>query len=122
GYDLRVDPAAVYAVQVTRRLDEARAAGDPGGGAAMLTRALGLWRGPAYGEFADAPFARAAAARLEEQRLTAHELLARTRLELGEHAAVADELSELVAAHPWREGLRMAHVLALYRSGRQADA
>src|SRR5690606_16406838 len=64
----------------------------------------------------------AAAARLEEQRLTAHELLARSRLELGEHAAVADELRELVAAHPWREGLRMAHVLALYRSGRQADA
>src|SRR5690606_37332264 len=49
-------------------------------------------------------------------------LLARSRLELGEHAAVADELRELVAAHPWREGLRMAHVLALYRSGRQADA
>src|SRR5690606_31013166 len=73
-------------------------------------------------EFADAEFARAAVARLDEQRLTAQEMVARARLELGEHAAVADELTELVAAHPWREGLRLAHVLALYRSGRQADA
>src|SRR5690606_4613213 len=58
GYELAVDPAAVDAVQFTRLLDEARAASDPAVVAATLTRALALWRGPAYGEFADAPFAR----------------------------------------------------------------
>jgi predicted ATPase/DNA-binding SARP family transcriptional activator len=122
GYELVVDPAAVDAVQFAGLVEEAGGAAEPAAAVATLTRALALWRGPAYGEFADAEFARGAVARLEEQRLTAHEMLARARLDLGDHALVADELTELVEAHPWREGLRLAHVLALYRSGRQADA
>jgi predicted ATPase/DNA-binding SARP family transcriptional activator len=122
GYELVVDPAAVDAVQFAGLVEEAGGAAEPAAAVATLTRALALWRGPAYGEFADAEFARGAVARLEEQRLTAHEMLARARLDLGDHAQVADELTELVEAHPWREGLRLAHVLALYRSGRQADA
>ena len=122
GYELVVDPGAVDAVEFVARVEAARSAATPAAAVAELTGALALWRGPAYGEFADAEFARAAVARLDEQRLTAQEMVARARLELGEHAAVADELTELVAAHPWREGLRLAHVLALYRSGRQADA
>lgn len=122
GYELAIDPAAVDAVEFVARVEAARSAATPATAVAELTRALALWRGPAYGEFADAEFARPAVARLDEQRLTAQEMVARARLELGEHAAVADELTELVAAHPWREGLRLVHVLALYRSGRQADA
>lgn len=122
GYELAVDPAAVDAVAFSRHVEAAQGEADPAAAADALTRALALWRGPAYGEFAGAEFARGAVARLEEQRLTAHEMLARARLDLGEHALVADELAELVAAHPWREGLRLAHVLALYRAGRQADA
>ena len=122
GYQLAVDPAAVDAVEFGRLVDAARGEAEPAGVVATLIRALTLWRGPAYGEFADAEFARGAVARLEEQRLTAHEALARARLELGDHALVADQLTELVEAHPWREDLRLSHVLALYRSGRQADA
>ncbi|MFD8528002.1 BTAD domain-containing putative transcriptional regulator [Streptosporangium canum] len=90
--------------------------------AELLGRALGLWRGNAFADFADAPFARAAAARLEERRLAAVEELAELRLALGEHALLAGELGELVAAHPLRERLRAAHILALYRSGRQSEA
>lgn len=122
GYELVVDPGAVDAVEFDGLLEAAQVAAEPAGAVVDLTRALALWRGSAYGEFADAEFARSAVARLEEQRLTAHEMLARARLDLGEHALVADDLTELVEAHPWREGLRLSHVLALYRSGRQADA
>lgn len=122
GYELVVDPAAIDAVEFAALVEAARRAADPVVVADTLTRALALWRGPAHSEFAETGFARAAVARLDEQRLTAHEMLARARLDLGDHALVADELTELVEAHPWREGLRLSHVLALYRSGRQADA
>ncbi|MFI7146322.1 AfsR/SARP family transcriptional regulator [Nonomuraea sp. NPDC050022] len=87
---------------------------------ALLTEALGLWRGAPYAEFGD--FARAAVDRLEEQRLVALEELAETRLELGDHGALAAELAELVTAHPLRERLRAAHLRALYRAGRQSEA
>ncbi|HEX6419718.1 MAG TPA: BTAD domain-containing putative transcriptional regulator [Acidimicrobiales bacterium] len=122
GYELAVDPAAIDAVEFAALVEAAQGAADPVVVVDTLTRALALWRGPAYSEFADAGFARAAVARLGELRLTAHEMLARARLDLGDHALVADELTELVEAHPWREGLRLSHVLALHRSGRQADA
>ncbi|MEV0323291.1 AfsR/SARP family transcriptional regulator [Streptomyces sp. NPDC050658] len=90
-----------------------------------LSEALALWRGPAYVDFRDAAFARAGAARLEEQRLTAQEVRAELRLELagaGEHAALTDELSELVAEQPLRERLRAVHMRALYRAGRPTEA
>ena len=100
-----------------------RAAPTRGHAVELLERALALWRGPAYGEVADLPFARVARlGQLDERRLTAHEALATRRLALGEHARVADDLTTLVDAHPWREELRLAHVLALYRAGRQPDA
>lgn len=87
-----------------------------------MADALALWRGPAFADFADEEFARGAAARLEEQRLTAVEEQAEARLELGEHALVADELGALVALHPLRERMRAAHVRALYLTGRQDQA
>jgi predicted ATPase/DNA-binding SARP family transcriptional activator len=122
GYVLAVDATAVDAVEFTRLVDEGAACPDPGRAAELLARALALWRGPAYAEVADRDFARAAAATLDEQRLTAHEALARARLALGDHARLADELTHLVDAHPWREDLRLSHVRALYRAGRQPDA
>ncbi len=122
GYTLAVAPGAVDAGEFTALVDEAAATGDPGRGATLLERALALWRGPAYGEFADLSFARGAVSLLDERRLSAHEALARARLSLGEYARVADELTPLVDAHPWREELRLAHVRALYRAGRQPDA
>ncbi|WUH97840.1 winged helix-turn-helix domain-containing protein [Spirillospora sp. NBC_00431] len=103
-------------------VDEARRAGEPKERAALLAEALGLWRGPAFADFADEPFTRAASARLEELRLTALEEHAEARLLLGEHGALAGELGDAVAEHPLRERLRAAHMLALYRAGRQSEA
>ena len=65
---------------------------------------------------------RPAVERLDEQRLAALEELAEARLALGEHTLVAGELADLVAANPWRERLRAAHLRALYGSGRQREA
>ncbi|AQZ69041.1 Signal transduction response regulator / Tetratricopeptide repeat-containing protein [[Actinomadura] parvosata subsp. kistnae] len=122
GYVLRADPESVDAGRFESLLLRARQAGDLETRASLLREALGLWRGGAYAEFADEPFAQAAVARLEEQRLVAMEELAETRLELGEHAPLAAELAELVAAHPLRERLRAVHLKALYRAGRQGEA
>ncbi|MFC0626381.1 BTAD domain-containing putative transcriptional regulator [Kribbella deserti] len=85
-------------------------------------QAEALWRGPAYADFADHEFTRAAITRLTEQRLTAREDHAEARLERGEHHRVADELTDLVAANPLRERLRAIHLKALYGAGRQAEA
>jgi predicted ATPase len=120
GYVLRATD--VDATRFVELLGAARDAVDLPHRAELLSDALALWRGPAYAEFRDEEFVRAAAARLEEQRLTAEEDRAEIRLELGEHGLVADELGELVAAHPLRERLRAVHLRALYRSGRQGEA
>ncbi|WP_103959161.1 BTAD domain-containing putative transcriptional regulator [Nonomuraea solani] len=122
GYVLRVAPESVDAHLFEALLGRAQGSDDPGARAALLREALGLWRGGAYAEFADEPFARAAVARLDEQRLVAAEELADARLGLGEHGLVAAELAELVAGHPLRERLRALYVRALYRSGRQSEA
>ncbi|WP_344525969.1 BTAD domain-containing putative transcriptional regulator [Streptomyces albiaxialis] len=87
-----------------------------------LAEALGLWRGDAFAGFADEPFALAAAAALEEQRLVALEDHAEVRLRRGDHAALAAELGTLVARHPLRERLRAAHLRALHGAGRTTEA
>lgn len=86
-----------------------------------LTAALRLWRGAALAGI-DGHVIRARAVWLEERRLVATEKLAELRIKAGESAAVAVELPVLIAAHPLRESLRGLQMLALYRSGRQADA
>ncbi len=88
----------------------------------LLRTALDLWRGPAFGEFLDAPPLAEEAGRLEEARLVAAERLAEAELGLGRHAEVAAELAALAREHPFRESLRGQLMLALYRSGRQAEA
>ncbi|MBM7171849.1 AfsR/SARP family transcriptional regulator, partial [Streptomyces sp. G44] len=123
GYRLRLAEDATDAARFTSLTATAYAATtDPRTRAALLTDALAMWRGPAYAEVRDAGFARAAAAQLEEQRLTAQEALAEARLDLGEHAPLADELAALVAREPLRERLRAAHLRALYGAGRPAEA
>ncbi|MEU4175315.1 BTAD domain-containing putative transcriptional regulator [Streptomyces sp. NPDC026589] len=122
GYRLRADGDAVDSGRFHRLAAGARSAGDPRERAALLADALAVWRGPAFADFADEEFARAARDRLDEQRLTALEEQAEARLELGDHALVADELGDLVAQHPLRERLRTAHVRALYLAGRQGAA
>ena len=124
GYRLAVEPEQLDAGRFQRLVAEADAAAAREGPRAawLLEAALGLWRGPALAEFADLPWARVEAARLEELRLAAQEALAELRLAGGGHAELVGELEALVAAHPLRERPRGQLMLALYRSGRQADA
>ncbi|MEU1122865.1 BTAD domain-containing putative transcriptional regulator, partial [Streptomyces sp. NPDC005899] len=125
GYRLRLDDGVgdeVDAVRFRALVTEARPVRDPRARAALLTQALELWRGPAYGDFADGLFARGPAERLAEQRLSALEEQAEARLEAGDHALLAGELSGLVALHPLRERLRAAQMRALYAAGRQSEA
>jgi predicted ATPase/DNA-binding SARP family transcriptional activator len=124
GYLLDVRPDEVDAGQFARLVAEARQAGAAGTprGLSLLEEALGLWRGPAFAEFATDGFAREEIARLEEERARAVELKADAELALGRHAELVGELTALVAASPLRERLRGQLMLALYRSGRQGDA
>ncbi|MFI6493649.1 BTAD domain-containing putative transcriptional regulator [Streptomyces sp. NPDC050564] len=87
-----------------------------------LTDALGSWRGPAYADFADEPWARVERSRLTELRLHAVERRAEARIALGAAAEAVPDLDAHVAEHPWREEAWQLLALALYRSGRQADA
>jgi predicted ATPase/DNA-binding SARP family transcriptional activator len=122
GYLLRASGDMTDAGQFGELLRRARATGDPRARAALLTEALGRWRGGAFADFGDQLFTRAAAGRLEEERLVALEERAEARLELGEHAQLAGELGDLVSRHPLRERLRAAQLTALYRAGRPSEA
>lgn len=122
GYLLRPVPGALDATRFAELVSRAGAVESSRTRAALLAEALGLWRGPALADFADEEFARTAITRLEEQRLAALEQYAEARLELGEFGQLAAELTDLVARHPLRERLRAAHMLALYRAGRQSEA
>ena len=125
GYSLRVDDGELDLDRFERLVHEGRellAAGDAEPAAERLSGALELWRGPALAEFAAEPFARDAGARLEELRVAALEDRIDADLTLGRHAGLVSELEELVARNPFRERLRAQLMLALYRSGRQADA
>jgi class 3 adenylate cyclase/DNA-binding SARP family transcriptional activator len=102
--------------------DLALTAGDPARATALLHEAIELWRGPPLAEFASAPFARPARSRLEELRLSAIERRIEADLTLGRHADLIGELESLISEYPFRERLRGQLMLALYRSGRQADA
>jgi len=122
GYLLQIESDALDERRFAALMEQAGATEDVRGQAELLADALALWRGPPLADFADAMFAQAAIARLAEQRLVALEEQAEARLALGEHSLLAGELGELVAQHPLRERLRAAHMLALYRAGRQAEA
>ncbi|HEY2435548.1 MAG TPA: BTAD domain-containing putative transcriptional regulator, partial [Solirubrobacteraceae bacterium] len=87
-----------------------------------LREALGLWRGPPLSDFAYDSFAQAEIARLEELHLAAVERRVEAELALGREAAVIGDLERLVREHPYREQLRSQLMLALYRTGRQAEA
>ncbi len=87
----------------------------------LLRLAVDVWRGDAFAGL-HSPAIDSAAAKLNEQRLGAHENLMALRLQAGEATAVVGDLQELVAAHPLREALRGSLMLALYQSGRQAES
>jgi DNA-binding SARP family transcriptional activator len=102
--------------------ERALAAGEPRWAEEMLRAALSLWRGPPLADFTYEPFAQGEIARLEELRLTALEQRIEADLALGRHGQIVGELEALVGAHPLRERMRGQWMLALYRSGRQAEA
>ena len=124
----RPDGYELAAADVDRRrfedlVDEAAAANrEPERRAARLAEALALWRAEPYPDLGDLPAAVAERRRLEERRLAAVEALAEARLELGQHHDLVGWLEQLVAAHPLHERLWGQLMVALYRSGRQADA
>ncbi|MEV4183165.1 BTAD domain-containing putative transcriptional regulator, partial [Streptosporangium canum] len=123
GYRLRLEPEQVDAWVFPRLIDSAAGAIASGDGTRALDladRALALWQGPAYAEFADAEWAEPEATRLEELRLVAVEYRAEARLTLGRNAEI--ELEQHVRAHPLRENAVRLLALAYYRAGRQADA
>lgn len=122
GYVLRVGAEAVDTERFAALVSRAGAGTEPGERAALLTEALGLFRGPVCADFADEVFVQAAVTRWEEQRVTAVEDLAEARLELGEHRLLVGELAILVEQYPLRERLRAAQIRALYQSGRQSEA
>jgi predicted ATPase/DNA-binding SARP family transcriptional activator len=125
GYELRVAPGeldAAHFEQLAAEGHRALADGAPERAAETLREALELWRGPALAEFASEPFAQAEIRRLEDERLAASEARVESELALGRHVTLVGELEELIAAHPLRERLHGLLMVALYRSGRQADA
>jgi DNA-binding SARP family transcriptional activator/ABC-type transport system substrate-binding protein len=121
GYVLRIAPGELDAHAFEQLVQQARDV-EPRVAAEKLREALALWRGPALADFAYDDFARTEIERLEERRLAALEQRIEADLALGRHADVVGELAALVAREPLREGLRAQLMLALYRSGRQADA
>ncbi|MFB6553546.1 BTAD domain-containing putative transcriptional regulator [Streptomyces sp. NPDC056405] len=122
GYRLDVEPDRVDVTQFQDITNRAYESKDPQDRASRLAEALALWRGPALADFSEHDFAQGTITRLEEKRLTTIEEWAEARLLLGEHSLLVGDLNDLVVRHPMRERLRAAHMLALYRTGRQSAA
>jgi DNA-binding SARP family transcriptional activator len=111
GYAIRVDPDELDAERFERLA-----------GSRQPAEALALWRGPPLGDVAHTRFARQEIGRLEERRLMVLEERIEAELALGCHTESIAELESLVAEQPLRERLRVLFMVALYRSGRQAEA
>jgi predicted ATPase/DNA-binding SARP family transcriptional activator len=121
GYSLVLEPDAIDSRRFEDLLSRARAQ-DPESASADLETALGLWRGPALADHRFADFAQREIGRLEELRMEAVEERMGAQLARGRDADLVGELRTLVAEHPLRERMRAHLMLALYRSGRQAEA
>jgi DNA-binding SARP family transcriptional activator len=124
GYRLRVRPGELDSERFEDLVDTARSSmpADPEAARAALRDALAMWRGRPLADLASASFAEAAIARLEDERLDALELRVEADLAVGRHDELVPELQALVDQAPLRERLHAQLMLALYRSGRQADA
>ncbi|MDQ0575805.1 AfsR/SARP family transcriptional regulator [Agromyces albus] len=125
GYALSVAPETIDSVRFERLVDRAReqqGQGDPERAITRYEQALALWRGPPFSDVAAWPPASIGAARLDEIRRAAEEDLLEAHLACGEHHSVIAEAERLVRAEPLSERRWAILALALYRSGRQADA
>lgn len=121
GYLLAVSPDQIDAGRFEAAVADARRAA-PAERARLLREALALWRGPPLADLMFESFAQGEIRRLEELRVVAIEERIEADIETGRHAEVIAELEGIVAQHPLRETLRRLLMLALYRSGRQAEA
>lgn len=122
GYRLDVGPDDVDARAFERLLAAGRSAAGPAEGVALLERAAGLWRGPAYDGLTGADRLRADAVRLDDLRLAAAEALADALLRCGRAADAVTVARAAVADDPLRDGLVVVLVRALALAGRQVEA
>lgn len=125
GYVLQVGEGQLDSARFATLLaaaGEALRSGDPRAARTLLSEADGIWRGPPLADFTYESFAQAEVARLQELQLNALELQFDADLAMGRHARVVGEIERLIALHPFRERFRAQLMLALYRSGRQAEA
>ncbi len=125
GYLLRVEPDELDLTRfdrLARRGRRALAADDPASAASILRAAESMWSGPPLTDLGREPFAPAAIARLEEARQAVVGDRIEAELALGQHAELIGEIEGLIAAEPLRERPHAQLMLALYRSGRQAEA
>jgi DNA-binding SARP family transcriptional activator len=121
GYRINVRPGELDLDRFRQLVEQARRM-DVTDKRAKLREALALWRGPALADFGFESFAQQHIAHLEELRLATLEERVQADLDDGRHAELVGELEGLVEEHPVRERLRGQYLLALYRSGRQAEA
>ena len=125
GYRLRTDIGSVDVVEFEQLMDSARGQlehQDPIAAVESLRRALNLWRGNAFGDFADEEWVRPETMRLDELRIVAAEDLNEALLACGLAVDVVSATRSQVQQHPLRQRFRQQQVLALYRAGRQAEA
>src|ERR1700733_14713704 len=125
GYALELEPGQLDASRFESLLEEGRgllARGDPAGASKRLGEALGLWHGPPLADLAAVDGVQPEIRRLEELRLLAEMERIDAELAIGHAAEVVVELERLTAHAPLQERLRAQLMLALYRSGRQAEA
>jgi DNA-binding SARP family transcriptional activator len=121
GYRLRVRPGEIDLDRFRLLVEHARTQPPPDR-ARKLREALALWRGPPLADFAFESFAQSQIAHLEELRLATLEERVQADLDAECHGELVGELEALVEQHPVRERLRGHYMLALYRTGRQAEA
>ena len=128
GYAIELGPDELDMHEFDRLVREAALRRTPGSAAdleaaiQLLDRALALWRGDALADVAGHPFVLGEITRLEESRWSAVEARNEVLLALGRHAELVGDLGQLVSRLPLRERFHEQLMLALYRSGRQADA
>ena len=124
GYVLAIEPDGIDAVRFERLARQGRSelATSPSDATRTLRAALDLWRGEALADFTFEPFAQADITRLTELKLSTLEDRIGADLSLGDHRALTGELAQLTQEHPLRERLAGQYMVALYRSGRQAEA
>ena len=124
GYVLSVAPEEIDASRFEALVRQGKASveSDPWRAAKAFAEALDMWRGPAFADLADEPSLRGSIARMEELRLGATEHRIAAELAMGRHSTMVSELEALTSQYPLRERLWAHLMLAMYRSGRQAEA